>query len=345
MAVIGEHIVVELIGVPHDIIDDIDIMKKATEEIVSLTATEILNIAYHKFDPSGVTFVALLSTSHISYHTFPEINFISFDYFTCGPISPAISVEVLQKYYKPEQVKTHSLKRGYIMEDIYEKEGYYGGYIVDEEVAHVKTKAGQDIKILKVHDLGNCLFCNDEMNLCVKDENLYHEPFAQKAFEMLDKKDKANVLILGGGDGGIAREVLKYNCSEAVILELDDEVIELSRKYLPSVSNGAFEDPRVKIISGDAFETIKKIPDNSQDVVFADLTDYAYRLIITNLHEIHRVLKKGGVIAAQIGATDIAKNQVENYYGKINELFHDCETTSIYVPSYINRWSFGFGIK
>ncbi|MCU0847627.1 MAG: adenosylmethionine decarboxylase [Spirochaetes bacterium] len=345
MAVVGEHIVVELIGVRNDIIDDVDLMKRTVEEITELTEVDILDVSYHKFTPNGLTLVALLSTSHISFHTFPEINFISFDYFTCGTKSPSISVDILKKNYNPENLKIHSLKRGYIIKDIYEKEGYFGGYIVDEEIAHVKTRVGQDIKILKIKDLGNCLFCNDEMNLAAKDEQLYHEPFGDRAFEMLGSDAPAKVIILGGGDGGMARECLKRNIDEIKILELDEEVIELSKKHLPSVSGGAFDHPKVKCVIGDAFQTILQIPDGSQDIVFADLTDYAYRLIMTNIDQIKRVLKPGGIIAAQIGATDLAKTQVESYYGKIKELFTDCDKIDIYVPSYINRWSLAFGVK
>ncbi|MCP4135510.1 MAG: adenosylmethionine decarboxylase [bacterium] len=345
MAVVGEHIVVELIGVEPGIIDSIDRMKQAVREITRITEVDILNISHHSFQPGGATMVALLSASHISFHTFPEINFISFDYFTCGAKSPALAVDILKKIYSPDQIKVRSLKRGYTMRESHEEEGSYGGFPIEKELVRLNTRAGQDIKILTVKTLGNCLFCNDEFNVAVADEKLFHEPFAARAFEKLHCSNAASVIILGGGDGGIARECLEKHVSEVQVLELDKEVVALCKEHLPSVSAGAFENKKLELIPGDAFETIKKVPSASRDIVFVDLTDYANRQIINNIGEIKRILKPGGVIAARAGAMEYSPIQVETCNKKIRELFTNCEIMEVSVPSFINSQSLAFGVK
>jgi spermidine synthase len=80
------------------------------------------------------------------------------------------------------------------------------------------------------------------------------------------------VLVIGGGDGGVLREVVKHSCvKEAVLCDIDEAVIRLSKKYLPSMAVG-FQHPAVKVHIGDGFEFLKNYK-NSFDVIITDSSD------------------------------------------------------------------------
>ncbi len=80
------------------------------------------------------------------------------------------------------------------------------------------------------------------------------------------------VLIVGGGDGGVAREVVKHPQVESVVqCEIDERVIEVSKKYLPFMAKG-FADPKVSLYIGDGFEFIKNHP-SEFDVIITDSSD------------------------------------------------------------------------
>ena len=72
-----------------------------------------LEVAIHKFQPQGLTGVVLLAESHIAIHTWPQINYVAIDIFTCGKKAmPEVALSVLKKYFKPKKVKIIKLKRG-----------------------------------------------------------------------------------------------------------------------------------------------------------------------------------------------------------------------------------------
>src|SRR5208337_1811451 len=98
---------------------------------------------------------------------------------------------------------------------------------------------------------GRMLMIDSIVQLSTRDEFIYHEMMAHVALFSIE--NPTSVLIIGGGDGGIMREALRHkSVTETVLCELDEIVINISKKYLPAVAGGAFEDPRahVKIADG-----------------------------------------------------------------------------------------------
>ena len=95
MIKVGEHITIDFLGVKKDYSPEF--YEKVIYKIAKAAKVEILNVASHKFEPQGFTLVALLSESHFSFHTFPERGVISFDFFTCGKVSPSIAINVIKE--------------------------------------------------------------------------------------------------------------------------------------------------------------------------------------------------------------------------------------------------------
>lgn len=116
------------------------------------------------------------------------------------------------------------------------------------------------------------LWLDDVVNVTEKDEFIYHEMIVN--VPMMTHPNPQRVLIVGGGDGGAAREVLKHpNLSKVVMIDIDEDVVNECRKHMPGLNAGAFEDPRLELIIGDGIDYVKKAPDESFDVIIVDSTD------------------------------------------------------------------------
>ena len=92
MTKVGEHITLDIIGTTKEY--DPSIFEKVINEIAETAKVTVLKISKYKFKPQGFTILALLAESHISFHTFPEKGIISFDFFTCGKISPSVAIDL-----------------------------------------------------------------------------------------------------------------------------------------------------------------------------------------------------------------------------------------------------------
>jgi len=167
-----------------------------------------------------------------------------------------------------------------------------------DTIYHKKSKY-QDIQVIKFkkNEKGydKCLMLNYEPQLCNNDEIEYHELIVHFPAAYLSKID--NVLIIGGGDCMTLREVMKYNVKKVVMLELDQEVINTSKKYFNQ--SDYKNDSRVNIIIGDATKNIQKLPNNSFDLVIIDTTeDSGNNSPIDNINfikECHNKTLKDGV--------------------------------------------------
>ena len=107
MKKVGEHVTIDFLGVKKDYAPDF--YNKVIYKIAKKAKIEVLNIAEKIFKPQGYTCLALLAESHMSFHTFPEKGIISFDFFTCGKISPTAALDILKEEIKHERAVVRSL--------------------------------------------------------------------------------------------------------------------------------------------------------------------------------------------------------------------------------------------
>lgn len=143
------------------------------------------------------------------------------------------------------------------------------GFLPKKKVFSCRTKY-QEIEIFDTREFGRILALDGLIQLATKYEFIYHEMLVHPAFTYHLRPRR--VLIVGGGDGGALREAVKYPVEEIVLVDIDAEVIEVSRKYLPSLSGGAFSDKRVKVFNEDAVGFMKK-NSRSFDIIINDSTD------------------------------------------------------------------------
>jgi len=344
MIKVGEHIAIDFLGVKKDYSPSF--YEKVIYKIAKAAKVEILNVSTHKFEPQGFTLIALLAESHFSFHTFPEKDAISFDFFTCGKVHPKIALKILKKEIQYERVVTNSFDRSSVSlyDDIYSTSGQKKYYVVNDVLETFTSKVGQFVEVMKLEEFGNALFIDHEIQVAEKDEKIYSSNFFKSSYDL--SKKNLNVAIIGGGDGGVARECLENNANYIDWYELDPEIIEICFKHLPKVCSKVKKSNKVKTFWGDAFESIKSIEDSKYDKIFVDLNDdqYCIDLARKNMKGLKRILKKGGIITAQVGSKDKKPKQVENWLKVLDKSFGNVKVSGAYIPSFDCNWNFASSI-
>ena len=206
------------------------------------------------------------------------------------------------------------------------------------------SKVGQHIEILNLEEFGKSLFIDGELQVSEKDEHLYSGTFVGAATKL--NPNNLNAAIIGGGDGGVARECLSKNFSLIDWYELDSEVVRVSRKHLSKIENKAKESNSVKCVWGDAFESIKSVESLKYDKIFVDLNDdqYCINLAAKNMKNLKRILKPGGILTAQVGSQDKRPKQVKNWISVLEKNFGNSTLDRVYIPSFDCSWNFASSI-
>jgi len=344
MVKVGEHITLDIIGTKKEYSPSF--FEKLIYKIAKKAKVTVLEISRHKFEPQGFTIVALLAESHISFHTFPEKEIISFDFFTCAKISPVVALNIIKKEIEHKRIVKKEFNRDTVAlyDDIYNSPGLKKYYVVNNVLEDFTSKVGQHIEILDLEQFGKSLFIDNELQVATNDEHLYSSTFVNSGLKLNKAKDKA--AIIGGGDGGVARECISKNFNFIDWFELDPEVVEVCNKYLSKIGNNATKKNSVKCIWGDAFESIKSVEDNRYDKIFVDLNDdqYCIDLAAKNMKSLKRILKPNGVITAQVGSQDKKPKQVDSWLKVFNKSFGNTTLDRVYIPSFDCSWNFASSV-
>ena len=345
MTKVGEHITLDIIGTTKEY--DPSIYEKVIKDIAKAAKVTILDISKYKFEPQGFTILALLAESHISFHTFPEKGIISFDFFTCGKVSPSIAIDIVKKEFKYKRIVKKQFNRDTksLYRDIYSSAGLQKSYVVNNVLENFKSKVGQHIEILDLEQFGKSLFIDGEIQVSETDESLYSSTFVDAGLKLNQKNDRA--AIIGGGDGGVARECVSKGFGLIDWYELDPEVVEVCNKHLGEIGKKSTEKNSVQCIWGDAFESIKSANEDTYDQIFIDLNDdqFCIDLAAKNMDSLVRILKPKGVITAQVGSQDKKPQQVENWLNVFNHHFGNANLSRVYIPSFDCSWNFSSSIN
>jgi spermidine synthase len=345
MTKVGEHITLDIIGTTQEY--DPAIYESVIHKIAKAAEVTILNISKYNFKPQGFTILALLAESHISFHTFPEKGIISFDFFTCGKIKPAIAIDIIKNEFKYKRIVKKEFNRDTksLYHDIYSSPGLQKSYVVNDVIEDFRSKVGQHIEILDIEQFGKSLFIDGEIQVAATDEHLYSNTFVGAGLNLNSNNEKA--AIIGGGDGGIARECISKKFSFIDWYELDPEVVDVCIKHLGDIGNKATEKNSVKCVWGDAFESIKSVKDDTYDHIFVDLNDdqFCIDLAAKNMDSMIRILKPKGVITAQVGSQDKKPKQVDSWLNVFNHHFGNTKLSRVYIPSFDCSWNFSSSIN
>jgi spermidine synthase len=208
-----------------------------------------------------------------------------------------------------------------------------------EEILFEKKTEHQHLIIFKNKMFGNVMVLDGVVQTTEKDEFFYHEMMAH--VPILSHGNAKKILVIGGGDGGVIREVIKHDIESVVLVEIDSSVVEMGKKYFPKHSNGAFDDLRVKIIIQDGKDFMQKAVELGEkfDVIISDSTDPigpAECLFESEFYKnCSKVLGKNGVFVAQNGVSYMQEDEVLTSNRRLKKYFSDTSFYRVAVPTYI----------
>jgi spermidine synthase len=223
----------------------------------------------------------------------------------------------------------------WFFEDLYKDITY--GFEVSRVIVPETDTGFQKLMILGSDRLGRVLVLDGIVQLTEEDEGIYHEWIAHWPLFALPKPAE-HVLVIGGGDGGVAREVLRHKSLKKVtMVEIDRMVVDLCREHMPAVSEGIFDDPRFELIVGDGAEVIRSLAGQC-DAIMIDSTDPigpAQSLFNTSFYEsVYAALKDDGITIHQTGALILQPCEAPGSWRQIERTFDDVRVVQFANVSY-----------
>ena len=212
--------------------------------------------------------------------------------------------------------------------------------LYDSETAH------QRLKVFRNATFGRVLTLDGVVQTTEGDNFIYHEMMTH--VPILAHGEARRILIIGGGDGGIAREVLRHQTVEHVtMVEIDAGVVEFSKQYLPMLSQGAFDDPRLELVIADGADFIREAT-QSFDVIIVDSTDPIgpgeVLFSETFYGQAKRALIDGGILVTQNGVPFLQGEELTNTMRAFTALFSDATCYLATIPTYAGGpMAFGWG--
>ncbi|MDR7463977.1 MAG: polyamine aminopropyltransferase [Armatimonadota bacterium] len=222
--------------------------------------------------------------------------------------------------------------------------GFAHAYRIDQELYRGRSSF-QEIRVIANSDFGRILVLDDAVQTTERDEFIYHEMLAH--VPLLAHPAPRRLLSIGGGDGGLLEEALKHPLAEAVIVEIDREVVEVTRRFLPQIPGGAFDDPRTRLVIADGIGYVRESTETF-DVILVDSTDPkgpAVGLFSQAFYaDLRRRLRSGGLVAVQSGSPLYQLDLLRAVRAGLGKAFPLVCTYLATVPTYPGAlWSFTVG--
>ncbi|WP_438465983.1 polyamine aminopropyltransferase [Marinomonas sp. PE14-40] len=214
--------------------------------------------------------------------------------------------------------------------------GYGQSFEVDEVLFEIDTDH-QHLVIFNNSQFGRIMALDGVIQTTERDEFIYHEMMAH--VPMFAHGNAKKVLIIGGGDGGMLREVLRHPSVEQVTqVEIDQAVVDMCTKYLPNHSAGAYEHEKTKVVIADGVDYVNE-NEEKYDVIISDCTDPigpGEVLFSSRFYEgCKRCLTPGGVFVAQNGVSFMQIEEVTTTAQRLKPYFADQSFYSAAVPTYV----------
>lgn len=362
----GLHLTADLYGCQCDdkLFVDPDFLSAFCNEQVANAALTRVDDRWVKFPdwqggPGGVTGMVLLAESHLAIHTWPETGNVTLDVYVCNFSSDnsGRAQELLENIiaaYEPTQTIRNRIVRGDIegggtFERMPAPES--DGWIVERltpsaafayrgRVMHRQATPHQALQIVQTDTFGKALRLDGRFMTSEKEEFFYHEALVHPA--AISHADPRRCLIIGGGDGGAAEELLKHpSVEQVVIADLDADVIEVAREHFQAVNRGALDDARVQIHVGDGMAYLDGNP-GQFDLVLMDLTDpdtpASELYTAASFARVHSALAPGGAVVLHLGSPVFHPEQVRQITAELQRTFAHVSPYGLYIPLYGAYW-------
>ncbi|ALG66829.1 polyamine aminopropyltransferase [Beggiatoa leptomitoformis] len=238
---------------------------------------------------------------------------------------------------------THDFYNGWYLE---RSRGWALGLALENKLFE-KQSAYQKITVYQTQTFGKLLLLDDIIMVTERDEFIYHEMMAHVPLNVHPNPER--VLVIGGGDGGTIREIVKHpTVKEAVLVEIDIDVINTAREYFPTIGS-EFDNPRVKVLAEDGVAYIRN-NQNYFDVIMIDSSDpigFAEGLFQADFYrDVYNALKPDGIMTNQTDSPLLSPMIVEKTYSEMQKVFQHLFMYQGYCLTYPGGyWTFGFASK
>lgn len=215
-----------------------------------------------------------------------------------------------------------------------------------ERVLLQRTTRYQELTLFQTPGFGKVLVLDKDVQSTERDEHVYHDTLVHPA--MLAHPEPRKVLVVGGGEGATLREVLRHPSVErCVMVDIDGELMDIAREFLPEWHQGAFDDPRAEVHAEDARAWLEN-HDESFDVILVDLTDPvgedspARFLFTVEWYRLLRSrLRSGGFVAMQAGMLLLTHHREHPVIHRtVREVFDHVRTYRTFIPGYFLQFGF-----
>ena len=376
---LGNHILVEFMNCDPHVMNDVAAIERDMVDAARKAGATVINSTFHHFSPWGVSGVVVIQESHLAIHTWPEYGYAAVDLFTCGEMDAWISFDHLKECFGSKSYSAIEMKRGSVnlltrndfdMTSMREKAAEWRNpefytrnvWFTDKdedqalslrftgEVFYDVQSPFQRVRILESPKYGKFLTLDDMVMTTEKDEFHYHEMISHPA--MFTHGNAKNILVIGGGDGGTVREILRHEGVERVtMVEIDGEVIKACKEHLPNIA-AAFDNPKLDLKVDDGIAFIKDAAPQSYDIIIVDGSDPvgpAEGLFSTEFYtNCFNALKEGGILVAQGESPKFNEKAFSELNFTLQDIFgkDNAPVSLFYVPTYpTGMWSFQYGLK
>ncbi len=220
----------------------------------------------------------------------------------------------------------------------------FGLFFEPSSILYDKSSSFQHITVIETESAGRVLLLDGLVMFSELDEFLYHEMITHPC--MVSHPDPKKVLVIGGGDGGTVRELLKYPVEEIILVEIDPEVIEVSKRFFPNISD-SLKSEKVEIINSDGAEFLR----NSReifDIIIVDSSDPVGPSLSlfteTFIDDVLSHLSEKGFYVSQSGSPIFHGEHLREFFNLVRRKFENADIYLVPVISYPGTiWSFTVG--
>lgn len=364
MDALGRNLIAELTGCPPEVLNDVVLIEGKLVAAARAAQATVVSVSFHHFAPFGVSGVVVIQESHVAIHTWPEYGYAALDIFTCGQtvdpweIYRAVCAELRAQHFSA--VELGRGQRQSLIPHALPGAGLRAGppplstsrsiWFTEQQsaIAVSLRHAGQPLfrqrsahQLIEIYETTACgrMLVLDGIAVATEyDEFIYHEMAVHPA--VLSHPGPQRVLVLGGGDGGVARELLRHDgIREIVVAERDELVVSACRELLPALGAG-LTDPRVHLMITDGAGYLAACAPGSFDLVILDVpfssTDTAAGVAESLFRSARRALRPDGALVMQGGSPHSDARTLQSLYSEACRAFGSAHVTPylISVPTY-----------
>lgn len=342
---------------------DLEGLQEVCRRMVERAGLTIVGEHWHQFEAGdgekgGITGALVLAESHFTVHTWPELSRLTMDLYVCNMMSDhseeaKTAIHCIASYFEPAHTEWNEIKRGslgveeagqtqytHFIEPIGQSGAIFG--FVARKVAEERMSALQRIEVLESSSLGTALRLDGRLMTSEREGFYYHEALIHPAAVIARKPKTA--LIIGGGDLGSAKELLRHkNIERVVVVEIDGAVVACAKKHLEAINGRCWEDPRLEIKIQDGAEFVRSNTDRF-DLIYLDLTD-----VDSGAKPLYREpffkscrdrLSARGVLVVHAGAVFHHDEQISAVLGQLAEVFPYLSPYAGPAPLYGGLWTY-----